>query len=400
MMFSLFKKTNVSALMYLLLGAGFILKIRNTANTPNVTGSGGVWNLVTIILYAFWIFAMLNGNVVIKKYGAYATLFGFFAMVSSVVNAQTLSVSFIYNLAIIPYFMIVLSLFEEWGKKYGEKILNLGVYAVTFFAIALFVGYFMMGYQATDDRMYVVTDVYYPLNMLPLMLLMKNKSVKYAAVGLTGFILILSGKRTGFVALLLGLFVYYIVSAFCGRNLKEKSKLIVGMVFAAIVIVLLFSYLTAYFDLDFLERLEIALEEGEGGREEIWGKVVIGLKESTPVELLFGHGLKQVPVLIGSKNALAHCDYLEILYDYGILSLCFYIGFWLSIIGRVIKFIRKKSEYAGILAFVLVIAMFLSTFSNYVIDATYITYCMINLGLIFGITERKDKNNDKSHSTK
>lgn len=392
------KKSSISSFLYIILCVGFLLKIQNTSNTPNVTSTGGIWNVITILFYVYCFFVFFNKRITLKTTSMFGILFCCVAIMCSVIHTKEYSISFLYNLAIIPYFMVVLALFTELGKKFGENALNLNTYAVTFFAIALYAGYFMIGYQETDDKMYVVSDVYYPLNMLPLLLLMKKKTIKFFAVGLTGFILILSGKRTGFIALLIGLLVYYIVTAYCARSLKDKSKTIVGMIFTAIGISLLFAYLTEYYDLDFLERLETASNEGERGREIIWSRIGHGLRESSFLEFFLGHGLKSVPNLIGSKNALAHNDYLEIIYDYGAIAFIFYIGFWLSTIGRVVSLIRKKSQYAAILTFALVVAMFLSMFSNYVIDATYITYSMITFGLIFGIIEWKEKNDEQLHS--
>ena len=396
---SLSKKSRIIPFLYIMLCVGFLLKIKNTSNTPNVTSIGGIWNIVTIVLYAIWFFIIIfNRRVTIRTHSLFGMLYSVLAMTVAIVYADSLTVSFFYNLAIIPYYIIVLSLFTELGRRYGEESLHLGTYTITFFLIAFYVGSFLIGYQGTDDRMYVVTDVYYPLNMLPLLLLLRNKIAKYASIGLTAFILILSGKRTGFIALLIGLFIYYIVTAYCSQSLREKRKTIFGMIGAAVVIGFLFTYLTEFYDLDLLERLKIAFSEGESGRERIWGKIIDGLWESSPFEILFGHGMKSVPAFIGSKNALAHCDYLEIIYDYGIIAFILYVGFWLAIIGKVSAAIKEKSEYAGILAFALVIAMFLSTFSNYIIDATYITYSMAIFGIIFGIMERTRKNYAQAYS--
>ncbi|MBE6740170.1 MAG: O-antigen ligase family protein [Ruminococcaceae bacterium] len=397
---SLTKKNRIISFVYIILCMGFLLKIKNTSNTPNVTSAGGIWNVVTVALYVIWFFIVIvfNKKIALRTHGMFGVLFSIMAMISSIMHTGGYTVSFLYNLAIIPYFMFILSLFTELGRRYGEESLQLGIYSITFFLISLYVGYFMIGYQSTGDSMYVITDVYYSLNMLPLLLLVKNKIVKYASVGLTAFILILSGKRTGFIALLIGMLIYYIVTAYCNKNLKEKTKTIFGMIAAMVVIGFLFTYLTKFYELDLLERLETAFNEGEGGREKIWGKIIEDLRESSLFEILFGHGLKSVPALIGSKNALAHCDYLEIIYDYGIIAFIFYIGFWLAIIGKVISSIINKSQYAGILAFAVVIAMFLSMFSNYVIDATYITYSMIIFGIIFGIMEREEKNYEQAHS--
>lgn len=393
------KKSKVISFFLLLLCFGFFMKLRNTANTANVTTTGGIWNVITIVLYLYWGFLFIRNKIHMRKHGMWGALFCFVAILGSICNAKAFSVSFIYNIATLPYFLIVLSLFTELTKTHGESAFNMQIYFITFLVLTLFVGWNLLGYQVSDGERYLLTDVYFPLNMLPLLLLAKKKGVKYTALFLTGFILILSGKRTGFVAMVLGLFLYYVVTAHCSSSLKEKGKTILGMIIAGLLITFLLYFLVEFFNLPFLERLETAFTEGEGGRDLIWGKIFDGLEVAPFHKLMFGHGLKNVPVYVGSKNALAHCDYLEILFDHGIVSLVFYVSFWLSMIGKVISFIKRKSPYAGVLTFALVIAMFLSAFSNFVIDATYVTYCMITFGVIFGLSERKEAMNSEPDPT-
>ena len=399
------KQNRTMCIMFVLLCIGFLLKIRNTANTLETAGSsGGLWNIVAIIIYGYWFWGFIQ-----KKSFTYNATVGFgvvfslLALLNSFANATSFSVSFLYNCMTIFYFLIIFSVFRDFGEKTDLSKTTLNVYTICGLIIGVFVLYhILLHYNNPSVDMYVITDVYYALNMVPLVLMSKNKLLKNGHLILTAVLLILSGKRTGFISFLLGMLVYYLVTAHCGeakvgqKHNKEKQKknsfVLLKIVFIGIALLGIFVYLTQRFELDLYERLIIAFEEGESGRDRIWSKIFEAMNNASLGEWLFGHGIKTVPILVGSKNALAHCDYLEILYDYGIGSLIAYIGFQLSIIFKTLALIIKKEPMAANLAFCVVIYIIMSFFSNYVIDATYITYNMITIGLIYGLVGRKTKN--------
>lgn len=379
------KKHNPVPWILLLLCVGFIFKIRNNANTLNVTSIGGIWNVVTILLYIYWLISSATKRYKVTGMIFFSVAFSIAAIASSFLNVENLSLQFIYNLAIVPYFFIIMSMFYNLSYTHGERAVSMPTYAFTFFVLVFYVSFVLAGNRRLDEEAFVVADVYYALNMLPLLFISKNKFLRYSAIASVGVALVLSGKRTGFIALALGLFVFYIVSAYNSRTLREKKKNIMSMLIVSFIVVIVFNYVSTRFELDFFERLQDAFNEGESGRQEIWGYIIADLRTSSIIELIFGHGLKSVPILIGKKNALAHCDFLEILYDFGILAFIFFVMFWILIIKKCVKMIRERSCYAPIFSFMLVIALMLSMFSNYAIDATFITYCMITFGMLMGL---------------
>lgn len=381
------KKTTAISLIFILLCVGFLLKINNTAHTELATGIGGVWNIVTIFIYAYRLLFFKSKR--LPTYYISGVLFCFFAIFVSILNVQSLSVSFLYNILIIPYFLIILHLFELAGERYGRRLLENKWYYISYFTIAVFVGIYLYGYLSSNGIRYVVTDAYYLLTMLPLLLLSKNKWTKYGGIVSAAIVLLLSGKRTGFVAFVVGLLVFFLIDGYCSKAFIEKYKKTLRTAAIILIGVAFLSFIAQYFGLNFFQRLETAFTEGEGGREIIWRRIIDAMKDASIREWIFGHGIKQVPILIGSKNALAHCDFLEILYDYGVISLAFIVGFWLSIIKKGIRMIRTKEPMSGAVIYTIIVALFLSAFSNYIIDATYITYSMITLGLIFGIYRKE-----------
>lgn len=383
-------------IIFVLLCIGFLFKIRNTVNTPYLTGgSGGIWNIVTIIIYALWIKNLIDTKkVVLNSTAVFAFLYSYFAFFNALINMGNFSVSYIYNVFTIFYFFIIFSLFKNLSSKAEIFDKTYNVYIISGLAISIFVMYHILKhYNMPDNAMYVVTDVYYALNMMPLVLLSKNKWLKGSGVVVTLTLLILSGKRTGLVALLFGFMCYFLIMAYCDKDkkiikAKKNQHYIFKLVLMSFFVIITFNFLSAKFELNLLERLIMAVEEGEGGREIIWSAIINAMNEAPISKWIFGHGIKAVTILMGSKNALAHNDYLEILYDFGFFPLVMYICFQISILFKTINLIIKRNPLSANLAFCLVIYLFMSFFSNYVIDATYITYNMISIGIIYGTIER------------
>ena len=385
------KKTKLNAItvLLILLCLGFFLKIRNNANTPNVTTVGGIWNIITIIVYIYWFIFVFNKKLKISGLMLVGVSFVLISVVTSIINMKDLSISFIYNLMIVPYFLIILSLFYDIASVVGSRALNMKVFATTFFVLTIFVAYLLVGNRTLDEESFVVADVYYSLNMLPFVFLSKRKALRYSATFATAFALVLSGKRTGFVAFALGLIIFYLISSLCSKSKSEKKKSLLALIITFFTVIVVFVVLSTKFELEFFDRIVIAFTEGESGRQEIWDKIIKDIRRSSVLELLFGHGLQSVPVLIGSKNALAHCDYLEIFYDFGLFAFLLYVSFWILLIIRCLKMIKAKDKYSAVASFSLIISLFLSLFSNFAIDATFITYSMITFGTIFGLQKHE-----------
>ena len=57
---------------------------------------------------------------------------------------------------------------------------------------------------------------------------------------------------------------------------------------------------------------------------------------------------------------LAHNDYLNTLYDYGIIGVAVYVSFLLSMIKELLLLIKKKSEIAPAFTFSIVLLGFLT----------------------------------------
>jgi O-antigen ligase len=88
------------------------------------------------------------------------------------------------------------------------------------------------------------------------------------------------------------------------------------------------------------------------------------------------------------ENLTAHNDFLEIVYNYGIINFIFYVLFFLSTIGYTIRSIRQKNKYAPALAAILTIFAVLSVVSIIVLSHTCVLV-MISIGTLVGWCEQE-----------
>lgn len=391
-MVELKKETFVKAI-YIMFCISFLFKIYNNSLTGITGGShGGIWNLATIIIFVVSIVLICKlDKVRIDIILLFGILFSILSVANSFITAKEISFSFFYNIAIIPYYIFLIVLFIILGKKNLNIDETLKVYIVCFWILSIFLLYNQLLEMDVASEYYVVTDVYYLLNMLPFVLFTKKPVVRYTAIGMVAVLLILSGKRTGFIAFCVGVLVFFIIESIVNSNSKKNSqRIIITFITAVILVVILFIILSYAFKLSFFERIIYAFTNGESGRYRIWRKTVSSLKNSSVIELIFGHGIRSVPILLNSKNALAHCDFLEIVYDFGIFTLLFFVAFYVSLIIKAVRLIVTKNQYASSFAFCIVLLLFMSMFSNYIIEATFATYNMITIGFILGATANRE----------
>jgi O-antigen ligase len=128
------------------------------------------------------------------------------------------------------------------------------------------------------------------------------------------------------------------------------------------------------------ERLLNITNDGGSGRDRVWETTWGMIRKSYIEYLLLGHGYSTV--LTNSPLGLsAHNDFLEVLYNWGIVLFIPYVVMHIALIKQVFIFIRNKSIYAPTLAFSYTIFFILSMIS------IVILYPLMGLiALTWGIT--------------
>lgn len=187
---------------------------------------------------------------------------------------------------------------------------------------------------------------YLPVLILPCVLLSKNRIFHIIAWLLSVVIIFSSLKRGGIVAIVFAFIVY---GFFYMRDIKGGLKKILVLVVGGVLLYFLIDSFIA-FDESIggvtAHRFEGFLEGGykEESRSVIARNLLDLFFHSNPLAMLFGHGY-----LATEKSALhlsAHNDFLEVLFDFGIIGFIFYVGFHIHFIKTTLHLYKIRSEYA------------------------------------------------------
>lgn len=214
----------------------------------------------------------------------------------------------------------------------------------------------------------------------PLLLCCNNRYVRYIILALTGVALLFSLKRSGIVAYMLALASFLFIDIFVNKSSKNRLMLLI-----IVVLGLYGLYNVSQFFLGARSELLInrftLLEEGDSERTQIYNTTIQMIAKNDLVDYVTGHGYGGVAKDSPLKCS-AHNDYLEFMYDYGIIGLTLLLLFVIHFIKYVISLIRRKSSYAAPAMFALVIILVNSCFSHVFYYEWYLLLITLFIGYI------------------
>ncbi len=227
---------------------------------------------------------------------------------------------------------------------------------------------------------------YVPLILTPLLLLNYNK-LSLASFLLVGYVLIDSGKRGGIIALVLGLIFYFL----CIKNSIGSTKKVRVIFITIIAIILLWGVLLEFIEnTDFFGRLLHGSDDSDysSGRLDIYSDALSKYFDSDIWGIILGHGLGAV-ASVSKFGVTAHNDFIEALYDFGIIGFMSYFLFYLSFIKQFFSISKQNRKMRGVFIYTLSLAFFLSTISQIIV---YQYFCLFTFtwGAISG-ARRQDR---------
>lgn len=333
--------------------------------------------MTVISLLVLFIYSIRNEN---KLFIWLAVFFVFSAFASTALSG-------IYSTGRLPFKFI--SIF------YWVAVMLISYYAVlqlntTKFHVAIVVlaipflsyGFYVMrGAEAGYSGVLLLNPVYFISYLMPVVLLLRSRLLKVGILLLIFVVVILSYKRLAILAYFTSIVVYFYYLSRSGSHAKVWRTITVflGAIMFIAVMVFSFRYLGAAFGLDWSGRMSGMAESGGSGRFDIWRSVLAALASQEIPYWLYGHGYLATELVLGKG---AHNDFLEILYNFGLLGLAIYLMF----IGKIIKiFIEmKKLRYRHLDAFAVSLVWFAwgTMFSQLVIYP----YWFLSLALFWGMT--------------
>lgn len=216
-------------------------------------------------------------------------------------------------------------------------------------------------------------SIYLILSTFPFVFLITNKKYRIALLILPILAFFMANKTTCLFAALASVGYYFFDDL---RYSRSKWKIIATAILA-VWIVLHFSENLIDFE-SIWEDVNSDVDSGGNGRVDIIGNVWSHFLNKGIINLLFGSGYFAVAM---DTNLSAHNDFLEILYDYGILGLVLFILFWISLI-RYRKGLPMESNIYRVYIISLIIYACTCLGSNFIVQQINMLFFALLWGTI------------------
>lgn len=230
------------------------------------------------------------------------------------------------------------------------------------------------------------------LAIFPLTLRLKNEALKILTIIFIGLIAMLSFKRTIILGVVMMASVYYYSILTKTKFLRwQKVVFSLILIIGGIALYRAFNFIEQESGGYILSRLSSIQEDRGSRRVDIYGELLESFASSNIGEMLFGHGYLATAKYT-QLEILAHNDFLEIIFDFGLIGLIAYLAFFFSLLGysrkiyqyRNLLDINSSIFIAGLIAF-----LFLGLLNCFITTPIYFSTVILFFGLSIGDFERE-----------
>lgn len=293
---------------------------------PLVIGSIGVSAFMMLIIVVIAAYIVVKNGVDSFKF--YIIIFGLYEVIITIVNQA-------YPISNMPFKAVeMLCWISVFIISYNCVLYDNNMKKYVYSAVALFFPFsfyfwstFNLRFDEESQGVLLLNIVFFLLFLMPLIMLLKSNKFKYLYILVIFSAIIMSSKRSAIIAFVAAIAVYFIFQIKKQKKATGKLGQILLVVILIVIAVTVFDNLSMNYNLDIIGRMESISDDGGSGRTRIWGRMWDYMKDQTIFEWMMGHGYRTTGEFGG-----AHNDFLEILYDYGIVGFLLFLMFIIKII--------------------------------------------------------------------
>lgn len=294
----------------------------------------------------------------------YASIFGILlcAFISIFVNKTSIELFFTQGIYYISFIIITLFFkFLLFGDDISQSVFNRAILLLFFFYyfILLFYFFYLLGKPMSSGnfRIPVLSHIFFPMSLIPSLKILLGKRVFIIYLILFP-LLFLSDKTSVFI-----IFIVYVLSDFFNSNIYHKNKKLCNILMLILTIIILVFIVVSniWVDSFLFKKFSFQTIIVNSGRLQNWTAVFDGMKSFSFIDYIFGKGTSATTLV--NNGTAAHNDFIEFLYDYGVIGLIFALSFAYYFIYSSIKHAQNRNRI--LIAFYVLLFMLISAiFSN------------------------------------
>lgn len=269
-----------------------------------------------------------------------------------------------------PILFLIVSGFTSENKKYVA-------YLRTVFLICVIIGtVYFLSHIMSNDFSRQTNVVYFPVLAIPVLMLNKNRTYAFSMLTIATVFAIIGMKRSMLLSMAL---VWLLLLSF--YVIKQK-KFLNG------ILISMFISLIAYNGINYIDSVSggyyterFNMDDQSNGREDIYDITWLMIIQSSPDDLWLGHGYNAT-ARDSILDRAAHNDFLETLYDYGIVGVTFLVLFWFYIIAKWIWLYRHDSPNIISYTMSLCILLVMSMVSVLILYNSYYNFLIIYFAIV------------------
>lgn len=277
----------------------------------------------------------------------------------------------IMNCLFFPLTFLSSYFFNKEKSQFNKIIKIQFLLMIIFYILYLYSKFYLVNYNPLYNSL-IINSIYYLVLLLPFIYSIDNLIMKFIGIICILSAVLISMKRTAFIAMIVSLAIYLLMDkAQNYNNAAKKIKKILFTLIAIAIFSVVYNY-TASLGFDVFGRLALIESDGGSNRFKIFKLVFIAISKNNIFQMLFGNGYNAVAEATGGLSA--HNDFLEILYDFGVIGLMFYMGIYLYLIKYAVIFSRKHYKYSAAFSASIYIFFFMSLSSHLIFIPTYVAF--------------------------
>ncbi len=378
----------IYVLMYILIFVAVICRIEYTAKMVMTWIQVYRISLYAVILLGF-LSLFLKRNIEIKGISGFLFIMVLYELGVTVVGYKSLNKTLfnafmVDTLAWPVIFILTYSLYKDDSIRVPFKVISacgvciiLGITAINLSQMST------MGINPT------IGGVAFCVATLPVVYMFFSKKTGIISTIIITILVMISTKRSSFLAVLGGIFAFYISDAMVQQRQRRKINRMLALMLLAIVAAVVGIYLMETSNLAMFQRFASG-DDIMSGRTILWQRILRMFSEQSFSAKLFGNGMHAVKYKINPYGLgwYAHNSFIEALYDYGMVGLGMLILFVVFIIKKTITLNKQKSGLAPVLSSTIPPLLFYSSASYFFeVGQAILIYAFV-WGLCFAVSEK------------